>query len=76
MAEFYVTQERAMAPEISGKWPKVIPKPDNPNGRLVKVEGIQEMLDGVRKMIDNDQSVDEWWCGLGMVLDGYKKAKG
>jgi hypothetical protein len=45
MAEFYITQERALAPGIAGDWPKIIPKPDNPNGRLVKVEGLQQKMD-------------------------------
>jgi hypothetical protein len=45
MAEFYVTQERALAPGIAGDWPKIIPKPDSPNGRLVKVEGLQQKMD-------------------------------
>ena len=47
MADFYVTEERAMAPGIAGDWPKVIPKPDNPCGRLVKIEGLQQRMDGV-----------------------------
>lgn len=37
MAEFYVTEERAMAPGI-------IPKPDNPNGRLVRIDGMEQLL--------------------------------
>lgn len=47
MAEFYVTEERAMAPGIAGDWPGVIAKPDNPNGRLVKIDGLQSRMDGV-----------------------------
>jgi hypothetical protein len=33
---YYVTQERAFAPGISGEWPDVIQHPTNRNGRLVK----------------------------------------
>ena len=33
---YYLTQEAAMAPGISGKWPDVIPAPHTPHGRLVK----------------------------------------
>lgn len=75
MAEFYVTQERAMAPGIAGEWPNVIPKPDNPNGRLIKVDGVQEMLDGIQKMIESkDFGGVDWWEGLNMAVSGYKKA--
>lgn len=49
MADFYATEERAMAPGIAGDWPRVIPKPDNPNGRLVKIEGLQQRMNGVIK---------------------------
>ncbi len=44
MAEYYITEERAMAPGISGDWPQTIPKPDNRNGRLVKLEGLEDLL--------------------------------
>ena len=44
MVEYYITQERAFAPGISGEWPKVIVKPDNKNGRLVKLEGLRDVL--------------------------------
>lgn len=47
MSEYYVTQERAMAPGVSGDWPEVIPKPDNRNGRLVKVKGAESLLERV-----------------------------
>jgi hypothetical protein len=52
MAEFYVTQERALAPGIAGDWPKIIPKPDSPNGRLVKVEGLQQKMDKESARLD------------------------
>lgn len=44
MTTYYATEEKAMAPGISGEWPRVIPKPDNPHGRLVKVEGYEARL--------------------------------
>jgi hypothetical protein len=47
MADFYVTEERAFAPGIAGNWPKVIVKPDNPNGRLVKLDGLQDRMNGI-----------------------------
>lgn len=47
MAEFYVTEEKAMAPGISGDWPLFIPKPDNPNGRLAKIPDLQQRIEGV-----------------------------
>ena len=47
MADFYVTEEKAMAPGISGDWPAVIAKPDNPHGRLVKLPGLQQRIEGV-----------------------------
>lgn len=53
MSEYYVTQERAMAPGISGDWPEVIPKPGNPNGRLVKVEGAEDLIRRVTKFVEN-----------------------
>jgi hypothetical protein len=52
MAEFYITQERALAPGIAGDWPKIIPKPDSPNGRLVKVEGLQQKMDKESARLD------------------------
>ena len=52
MAEFYITQERALAPGIAGDWPKIIPKPDSPNGRLVKVEGLQQKMDAESARLD------------------------
>jgi hypothetical protein len=33
---YYVTQERAMAPGISGKWPLIIQHPATKNGRLIQ----------------------------------------
>ena len=76
MAEFYVTQERAMAPGIAGEWPKVIPKPDNQHGRrLVKVDGVQEMIDGIDQMIINKNcGGDEWWSGFYKAVAGRDKA--
>lgn len=47
MADFYVTEERAMAPGISGDWPSVIHKSDNPNGRLKKLPGLQQRIEHV-----------------------------
>ena len=47
MAEYYVTEERAFAPGIAGDWPDVIAKPDNPHGRLVKVEGMEQQLEAL-----------------------------
>ena len=29
---------------IAGEWPKVMPKPDNANGRLVRCDDLQELL--------------------------------
>jgi hypothetical protein len=52
MAEFYVAQERALAPGIAGDWPKIIPKPDSPNGRLLKVEGLQHKMDAESARLD------------------------
>jgi hypothetical protein len=52
MAEFYITQERALAPGIAGDWPKIIPKPDSPNGRLLKVEGLQQKMDKESARLD------------------------
>ena len=51
MAEFYVTEERAMAPGIAGEWPKIIEKPGNPNGRLVKIEGVEDTLEEVHRLM-------------------------
>src|SRR4051794_37293101 len=36
---YYVSQERAFAPGISGEWPAVIKPPKVPNARLVKRDG-------------------------------------
>ena len=47
MADFYVTEEKAMAPGIAGDWPLFIPKPDNPHGRLAKIPGLQQRIEGV-----------------------------
>ena len=44
MAAYYKSQERAFAPGIAGEWPAVIPKPDNANGRLVRCDGLHELL--------------------------------
>lgn len=44
MAEYYITEEKAFAPGIASEWPHIIPKPDNPNGRLVKIEGLRDLL--------------------------------
>ena len=75
MAEFYVTQEKAMAPGIAGEWPKVIQKPDNPNGRLLKVDGVQEMIDGIDQMISNEEcGGDKWWDGFKKAVAGRNKA--
>ena len=75
MPDFYVTQERAMAPGIAGEWPKVIPKPDSQHGRLVKVEGVQDMIDGITRMINNEDSGgDEWWDGFKQAVEGRNKA--
>lgn len=52
MAEFYVTEERAMAPGIAGDWPPFIAKPDNPNGRLKKLVGLQQRVEGVVEELD------------------------
>lgn len=41
---YYQSQEKAFAPGIAGEWPKVMPKPDNQNGRLVRCDGLQELL--------------------------------
>lgn len=35
---YYIPQERAMAPGISGEWPDIIPHPTNPHGRLIKTK--------------------------------------
>lgn len=42
MAEFYMSQERAMTPGISGAWPNIIPH--NKNGRLVRIDGAENMI--------------------------------
>jgi len=47
MAEFYITQEKAFAPGVAGEWPNIIPKSDNPNGRLVRIDGAQALLEQV-----------------------------
>lgn len=47
MADFYVTEERAMAPGIAGDWPSVIAKPDSPHGRLRKLPGLQQRIEAV-----------------------------
>jgi len=46
MADFYVTEEKAMAPGIAGDWPLFIAKPDSPHGRLAKIPGLQQRMDG------------------------------
>lgn len=38
MTTYYVAQERAMAPGISGKWPEVIRAPHTRHGRLRRVD--------------------------------------
>jgi hypothetical protein len=35
---WYECQERAMAPGVADGWPKIIPAPHTPNGRLVRQE--------------------------------------
>ena len=57
MADFYVTEERAMAPGISGDWPNFIPKPDNPNGRLKKLPGLQQRIEGVVEEMERMNSL-------------------
>jgi len=74
MAEFYITQERAMAPGIAGEWPEVIEKPDTRYGRLVKVEGVQEMIDGITKMIESKSGGNGWWDGYREAVAGRDKA--
>ena len=56
---FYMTQEKAFAPGIAGEWPDTIPKPDNPNGRLVRVDGLQEFLEEVLDYAQNNDA-DHW----------------
>lgn len=41
---YYQSQEKAFAPGISGEWPEVMAKPDNANGRLVRCDGLQELM--------------------------------
>lgn len=41
---YYQSQERVFAPGIAGEWPKVMPKPDNQNGRLVRCDGLHDLL--------------------------------
>jgi hypothetical protein len=36
--DFYVPQERAMAPGIAGEWPPFIEAPQSRNGRLKRIE--------------------------------------
>ena len=33
---YYIPQERAFAPGISGEWPTIIPHPTSKHGRLIK----------------------------------------
>lgn len=56
---FYATEEKAMAPGIAGDWPKVIAKPDNPNGRLVRVDGLEEFLEEVLEYAEQNDA-DHW----------------
>lgn len=66
MTEYYATEEKAMAPGIAGEWPRVIPKPDNPNGRLVKFEEID-----IDKLIEASKDVIAWmegdWFGVALI---------
>lgn len=41
---YYQSQEKAFAPGIAGEWPEVMPKPGNANGRLVRCDGLQELM--------------------------------
>lgn len=59
MAEFYVTEEKAMAPGIAGEWPAVIAKPDSPNGRLRKVDGLDQLLKDARDFIGTDRANEQ-----------------
>jgi len=56
---FYKTQEKAMAPGIAGEWPRVIPKPGSPHGRLVRIDGLEEFLEEVLDYAIN-RDVDDW----------------
>ncbi len=43
-----------MAPGSAGEWPRVIPKPGSPLGRLVKVEGMEAILELAAVALEND----------------------
>ena len=62
MSDYYVAEERAMAPGIAGEWPRVIPKPDNANGRLVKVEGVD--IDKAIKDAEHAEIVRQRFCDI------------
>jgi hypothetical protein len=55
MVDFYIAQEKAFATGISGEWPNVIPKPGDPNGRLVKldVNNPKEVFRAIKDIIDS-----------------------
>lgn len=44
MKIFYVAQEKALAPGSSGDWPAVIKKPGSSNGRLVRIDALDQVL--------------------------------
>lgn len=66
MTEYYATEERAMAPGIAGDWPKVIQKPDNPHGRLVKFDEVD-----IDELIEASKDVISWmegdWFGVALL---------
>ena len=54
MTQYYATEERAMAPGISGEWPDVIPHPTNKNARLVKVDPLTAGLTALPTVVDKN----------------------
>lgn len=54
MSEYYVTQERAMAPGIAGEWPDVIMHPKTKNGRLKRSQAVKDVIERA------DRAVKEW----------------
>ena len=54
---WYQCQERAMAPGVADGWPKVIPAPHTPNGRLIRCEGpspdeLRRRFDQLREVVE------------------------
>ena len=65
MSEFYITEEKAFATGIAGEWPKIIPKPNNPHGRLRKIT-----LSELKELINQESSDKDL-----MISNLYRLAK-